>query len=84
MKNWTEKLSGEVYGRLCECRSKKEDLPELVNARWAWMKEQGKDQQGYTRTDALADVLDHLDSNGQWWLISDLTREEYDELKREA
>ena len=76
---WTDKLDGEVLERLGNCRSTKADLPVLVNARWSWMKEQGKDQEGLTKEDALACVLDLLDSNGQW-MLADLTREEYDEL----
>ena len=42
---WTDKLSGEVYTRLCECRNTKADLPLLVNARWDYYKEIGKDKQ---------------------------------------
>lgn len=80
MKNWTERLSGDVCNRLANCRSRKEDLPELVNAKWASMKEQGKDQEGFTKEDALVSILELLDCNGQWSL-TDMTREEYDELK---
>ena len=80
---WTDKLSGDVYHRLCECRTRKEDLPMLVNVRWAWLKGQGKDKQGYTKEDALVQILEYLDCNDQWRL-ADLTVEEYDELKREA
>ena len=80
--HWTDRLSGDVSTRLGECRSRKEDLPLLVNARWAWMKDQGKDQQGFTKEDAVVYVLDLLDANGQWYL-ADLTRVEYDSLKEE-
>lgn len=78
---WTDRLNSEVYGRLCNCRSRKSDLEALVNARWAWLRDQGKDRQGYTREDALVQVLEIVDCNGQ---CIDLTVDEYDELKREA
>ena len=71
----------DVYGRLCSCSNTKEDLPYLVNIRWMWMQNKGKDKDGFTKEDALVDILEWLDSNSQWQL-ADLTREEYDELKR--
>ena len=46
-----------------------------------WMQSKGKDKQGFTKEDALVNILEWLDSNNQWWL-ADLTIEEYDELKR--
>ena len=84
MARWTDKLDADVDERLGNCRSTKSDLPKLVKAKWDWMKEQGRDKEGYTKEDAIADVLDLLDSNGQWWFGSDLTREEYDRLKQGA
>ena len=84
MGKWTEYLKetrSDVYGRLCDCHNTKEDLPALVNSRWEWMKENGKDKEGFTKEDALVQVLEWLDSNNQWQL-ADLTREEYDELKQ--
>lgn len=69
----------DVYQRLCECRNTKEDLPYLVNIRWMWMQSVGKDKEGFTKEDALVNILEWLDSNGQWEL-GDLTREECDEL----
>lgn len=80
---WTDRLSGEVYHRLCECRSRKEDLRFLVNAKWETMKEQGKDKEGFTKEDALVQILDLLDCNGQW-MLTDLTKDEYDRLKQGA
>ena len=71
----------DVYNRLCACSNTKEDLPHLVNTRWMWMQSKGKDKEGFTKEDALVDILEWLDSNGQWQL-ADLTREEYDELRR--
>lgn len=80
---WTDRLSSEVYTRLCECRSTKEDLPVLVNAKWAFFKDEGKDKKGFTKEDALLSILELLDANGLS-IPSDLTREEYDELKMGA
>lgn len=77
MKKWTEHLEADVYTRLCECRNIKSDLPKLVNARWLFYKETGKDTQGYIKADALVDILDLLDSNSQY---IDLTEDEYNEL----
>lgn len=82
MASWTDRLPGEVYGRLCNCKNRKEDLPVLVNAKWAWLKEQGKDKEGFTKEDALVQVLELLDCNGQW-VLADLSKDEYDELKAE-
>ena len=78
---WTEYLketNPTVYGRLCACHNTKEDLPVLVNSRWRWIQDNVKST--LTKEDALVDILDWLDSNSQWKL-TDLTREEYDELK---
>lgn len=77
MKKWTEHLEGTVYTRLCECRNTRSDLPKLVNARWLFYKESGKDTQGFTKEDALVDILELLDSNSQY---IDLTHDEYNEL----
>lgn len=73
-KKWTDALSDEILNRLCNCVSRKSDIGPLVNARWAWMKEQGKDKQGFIKEDALVDVLDLLDSNSNYF---DLTEDEY-------
>ena len=77
MKKWTEHLEAEVYTILCECRNLRSDLPLLVNALWLFYKETGKDTQGFTKEDALVDILDQLDSNSQY---IDLTHDEYNEL----
>lgn len=70
----------DVYRRLCACSNTKKDLLHLVNIRWMWMQNKGKDKQGFTKEDALISILEWLDSNDQWRL-ADLTKEEYDELK---
>ena len=78
--HWTDKLPDDVNNRLSNCRSRRSDIKTLVNVKWAAMVEEGKREQGFTKEDALVCVLDLLDSNGQF---VDLTREEYDSLKRE-
>ena len=77
---WVDNLPSDVYNRLRNCRSTKEDIQTLVNVKWAAMKANGKQEQGFTKEDALVDILELLDSNGHFF---DLTREEYDELKHE-
>ena len=72
-KRWTDNLPTDVYSRLCACRSLKSDIVPLTQARWAAIKE----KPGFTKEDALVDVLDLLDSNSQY---CDLTREEYDDI----
>ena len=78
-KKWTDHLSEDVYARLCGCRTMKTDLPALVNAKWLNYKEQGKDQKGFTKEDALVAILELLDCNNCY---VDLTLDEYDELKQ--
>ena len=77
---WVEKLPTEVANRLGNCRSRKSDIETLVNVKWAAMVEAGKKEQGFTKEDALISILELLDSNGQFF---DLSQDEYDELKRE-
>ena len=77
MKKWTDKLSNDVYVRLCNCMTKKSDIQELVNAKWLLYKEIGKDKEGFTKEDALVSVLELLDCNSSCF---DLTEEEYDNL----
>lgn len=79
MKKWTERLGNDVYNRLCHCCTKIQDLPELVNAKWAQYRVEGKDKKGFTKEDALIDVLELLDCNG---IIFDLTVDEYENLCR--
>ena len=76
--SWTEYLDSDVYQRLANCKSRKSDIEKLVDAKWAYMKKQGKDKENFTKEDALVSVLELLDSNGQF---IDLTKDEYDELK---
>lgn len=73
--NWTERLNSDVFERLGNCKSRKSDLPDLVNAKWASLKQAGKDKEGFTKEDALISVLELLDSNGQYF-IGELTVDE--------
>ena len=79
-KRWVDGLPADVYARLCNCRSRKSDIAVLVNVKWAAMKENGKHEQGFVKEDALVDILELLDGNGQY---IDLTSDEYDSLKGE-
>lgn len=67
--HWTYNLPGDVYLRLCECRTIKSDLPYLVNARWGWMKGRERYSQ-HTKEDALVYILELLDANSQWELAA--------------
>lgn len=77
MMKWTDHLNASTYNRLADCHSRKEDIPELVGAKWAWMQERGKDKEGFTKEDALVSILELLDCNSQYF---DLTSDEYNEL----
>ncbi len=83
MSKWTDSLKDDVFCRLCECKSQEEDVPVLINARWKWMKENGKNKDGLTKEDAVIFVFELLDSNSQYYLC-DVTKEEYDNLKAET
>lgn len=78
---WTDRLKSDVLERLNNCKSIKADIPELVNAKWDLLKEKGKDKEGYTKEDALVDILELLESNGQDF-GAELTVDEYNELCR--
>lgn len=73
-------LTSECYLRLCECRSIKEDLLQLVNSVWFWWKETGKDKT-HAKADAVVYIMELLDANSQWEL-ADLTTDEFNELSR--
>lgn len=77
---WTDGLPADVYHRLCECRSRREDIETLVNVKWAAMVAAGKREEGFKKEDALVQILELLDSNDQFF---DLSRAEYDGLKYE-
>lgn len=76
-KGWLKHLSSDVFNRLCSCRTTKEDLRELVNAKWLTYKEEGLADRGFTKEDALVAVLELLDCNS---LSFDLTATEYNDL----
>lgn len=73
---WTSRLKSEVYERLCNCRSRKDDILPLTQARWSWIKEQEK-YKSFSKEDALVYVLELLESNGNDY---DLTHYEYGEI----
>ena len=73
-KKWTDYLSEEVYVRLCECRTIKADIPELVESKWKTM------EYPYTKEDALIWIIDLVYMND---CFIELTTEEWDELIKE-
>ena len=77
MKKWTEYLENEVYQRLANCRTISSDVEKLVNAKFMSYKENGKIEKGYTKEDALIEILDLLDCNN---VFIDLSREDYDRI----
>lgn len=76
-KHWTDNLTEDVGVRLAECRTRKVDLPALVNAKWLSYQENGKAAKGFTKEDALVAVLELLDCNS---CLFDLTKDEYSAL----
>lgn len=76
---WTDRLELGVYKRLCDCRSRRKDIAQLVEAKWADYKSKGFDRQGLTKEDALVSILELLECNNQFF---DLTKDEYNELIR--
>ena len=58
-KKWVEFLPEDVYQRLANCNSMKSDIPVLVNAKWRSYRESSKDKQGFTKEDALIEVLEY-------------------------
>lgn len=79
MKKWVDYLSGDVYNRLANCTTTKADLPKLVNAKWKHYQDIGKDEKGFTKEDALIDVLELLDCNSVEFF---LTADEMNELTK--
>jgi len=76
-KRWTEYLPNDVYTRLCNCTTIRQDLPFLVSAKWRAYQESGKATAGFTKEDALVAVLELLDCNS---IDFELTMDEYNEL----
>lgn len=77
---WTDYLKRDVSDRFSACRSLKKDLPSLANARWAYLKRHERGV-SWTKEDALTQILEWLDENGQGDLVGAITKEEYNELK---
>lgn len=78
-KNWTDLLDSDVYNRLANCTSTKDDIQPLTQAYWnGKLKNSGKD---YAVEDALISVLELLDENGRYY---DLTSDERDDILYEV
>ena len=77
MKKWTEFLPADVYNRLCDCRTRREDLHTLVNVKWYAMQQAGKNKEKFTKEDALIQILELLDCNDRFF---DLSKAEYQAL----
>lgn len=71
---WGDSLPDDVWNRLCHCRSRKEDVLPLAQAKWQYIKNKNRE---YTKEDALVCVIEHLDCNGQDF---ELTREEWNDI----
>lgn len=79
---WTNFIPFDVYIRLCDCQTTKEDLPILVETKWKHTKTKGRNRAvkgPYTKEDALIDVLEMLDCNGLD-NVTELTQKEWEEL----
>ena len=72
---WGDSLPDDVWNRLCHCRSRKEDILPLAQAKWSYIKSRFGDK--YGKEDALVSVVEHLDCNGQDF---ELTREEWNDI----
>lgn len=76
--SWLDYLPWNVYLRLAQCQTTKDDLPILLNSRCRWVQDTGR-YNGYTKEDILADILDLLDCNGLD-SVTELTIEEWRNL----
>ena len=70
---WVQALPKDVYYRLAECSTTKEDVPVLIQV----YKETHKE---FTIDQIMADVFEMLEANGQQKLI-ELSQKEYELLK---
>lgn len=77
-KEWTYYLPYEVYLRLFECRTIKEDLLVLLHAKWQWAQDRGR-YNNYTKADFLDEILNLLDCN-DLCEITEMTLEEWRDL----
>ena len=76
--SWFDYLPHNVYMRLAQCQTIKNDLPILLNAKWQQVQDTGH-YNGYTKEDFLSDILDLLDCNGLD-SVTELTIEEWRNL----
>lgn len=73
---WIDLLNEDVYERLCNCCSRKSDILPLTQAKWSFF----KDKKDYDKEQALAEVLELLDCNSQFF---DLSATEYGNILSE-
>ena len=72
-KIWTDLLDEDVYNCLANCRSKKEDILPLTQAKWAILKQ----KTSFEKEDALIAILELLDCNS---CEIDLSLEDYNNI----
>lgn len=72
-KKWTDLLNQDVYNRLANCKSKKDDVLSLAQAKWAILKHNA----GFDKEDALIAVLELLDCNS---CEIDISLEDYNNI----
>ena len=77
---WLDYLPHNVYMRLAQCQTIKEELSILLDAKWQWAQNEGR-YNSYTKDDMLVDILDLLDCNGLE-IVTELTIEEWRNLTR--
>lgn len=71
---WIDLLSGSTHERLANCTSRKEDIRELVQAKYTFRKASHPE---YQPEDALVYILELFDCNS---IDCDLTKEEYESI----
>ena len=77
---WLDYLPHNVYMRLVQYKTIKEELSILLDAKWQWAQNEGR-YNSYTKDDMLVDILDLLDCNGLE-IVTELTIEEWRNLTR--
>lgn len=73
---WERYLPKAVFYRLDECRTTKNDIPTLLDARWRHAQDTGE---GTTKEECLEEVVELLECNGLE-NITELTQEEWNKL----
>lgn len=73
---WERYLPKAVFYRLDECRTTKDDIPTLLDARWRYAQDIGE---ATTKEECLEEVVELLECNGLVD-VTELTQEEWNEL----